>query len=115
MEKADKDKSGKIDLTEFSDLVSAYLPARSEKYKQIFMSFVDKDLSGNAENPAITFRSLKMVADGLSEVMGKRFTSEELCWMISSADGDGNKVICEKEFMSIMLKTSVLCKAFSSK
>jgi ankyrin repeat protein/Ca2+-binding EF-hand superfamily protein/GTPase SAR1 family protein len=109
MQRADTDGSGKLDLAEFSDFLSARVPARHKLFERVFERFVDRDIPGS---PVISYRSLKRLAEELTTEVDRCFTRDDLCWMISSEGGSVDGVVTKEQFLGKVTRTSVLLDTF---
>ncbi|PKA55452.1 Caltractin [Apostasia shenzhenica] len=101
IDEVDKDGNGAIDFEEFVCMMTSKIEERDtqEELKKAFQ-IIDQDSDGRISVEDITKISLEL---------GESFTREEIMEMIEVADFDGDGDVDEKEFVSIMKRTSYCC------
>lgn len=92
----DKDKSGDIDFSEFTELMLSSTDKKDSK-EDVLHVFHLFDQEGTGK---ITLQSLRRVADELGETI----TDDELRSMIRRADTNEDDAISKDEFLAIMLR-----------
>jgi len=95
----DRNETGKITFQDFNDIMTQKISDRDpeEEIRKAFQLF-DDDHTGT-----ISLKNLRRVAREL----GEQLTDDELQAMIDEFDKNGDGLIDEQEFMSIMKQTSL--------
>lgn len=98
MREYDRDESGFIDQSDFTDIVTQKLAERDpmEEIRKAFRLFADEDTQ------KIGLKNMRRVARELGESM----SDEELQAMIDEFDADKDGMISEDEFIAIMTQSS---------